>query len=54
MVAHRRTADMEIIPGIGVNTVRIGDRRSQVEESIGPPHHGPGGQRAVYTTFPAE
>jgi len=45
-------ADMEIIPGIGVNTVRIGDRRSQVEESIGPPHHGPGGQRAVYTTAP--
>ncbi|MFF3657328.1 hypothetical protein [Streptomyces olivochromogenes] len=43
---------MEIIPGLGVNTVRIGDRRSQVEERLGPPYHGPGGQRAVYTTTP--
>ncbi|MEU9135170.1 hypothetical protein AB0D33_04210 [Streptomyces sp. NPDC048404] len=43
---------MEIIPGLGVNTVRIGDRRSRVEESTGPPCHGPGGQRAVYTTTP--
>lgn len=25
---------MEIIPGLGVNTVRIGDRRSQVEDDV--------------------
>ncbi|OIJ93243.1 hypothetical protein, partial [Streptomyces colonosanans] len=43
---------MEITPGLGVDTVKIGDPRSQVEERIGPPHHGPGGQRAVYTTTP--
>ncbi|MET8956407.1 hypothetical protein [Streptomyces sp. NPDC004533] len=43
---------MEIIPGLGVDLVRIGDRRPQVEERIGPPYHGPGGRRAVYTTSP--
>ncbi|MFB7113314.1 hypothetical protein [Streptomyces sp. NPDC056190] len=41
---------MEIIPGFGVELVKIGDQRSQAEERIGPPFHGPGGQRAVYTT----
>jgi hypothetical protein len=44
-------ADMEIIPGLGVNTVSIGDRRSQVEERIGPPYR-PGGQRGVYAGTP--
>ncbi|MEV7386512.1 hypothetical protein [Streptomyces sp. NPDC091215] len=43
---------MEIIPGTGVDLVRIGDHRSQVEERIGLPHHGPGGERAVYGTSP--
>ncbi|MER6219730.1 hypothetical protein ABT189_03900 [Streptomyces sp900105755] len=43
---------MEIIPGIGVELVKIGDQRSQAEERIGRPHHGPGGQRAVYATTP--
>jgi hypothetical protein len=43
---------MEIIPGQGVALVRIGDPRSQVEERVGSPYHGPGGQRAVYTTSP--
>ncbi|MGY4981593.1 hypothetical protein ACWCYL_31350 [Streptomyces sp. 900105755] len=43
---------LEIIPGIGVELVKIGDQRSQAEERIGPPHHGPGGQRAVYATTP--
>ncbi|MEU6495420.1 MULTISPECIES: hypothetical protein [unclassified Streptomyces] len=45
-------ADMEIIPGLGVDVVKIGDPRSQVEERTGPPYHGPGGLRAVYTTAP--
>ncbi|MGI5137423.1 MULTISPECIES: hypothetical protein [unclassified Streptomyces] len=43
---------MEIIPELGVDLVKIGDQRSQVEERIGPPFHGPGGLRAVYTTSP--
>ncbi|MFD7878640.1 hypothetical protein ACFV5G_31885 [Streptomyces sp. NPDC059766] len=43
---------MEIIPGRGVALARIGDHRSQVEDRIGPPHHGPGGERAVYDTSP--
>lgn len=43
---------MEIIPGLGVDLVKIGDRRSQVEEGIGPPYHGPGGLRAVHATSP--
>ncbi|MFG2815650.1 hypothetical protein [Streptomyces sp. NPDC048410] len=43
---------MEIIPGRGVGLVKIGDRRSHVEERIGPPYHGPGGERAVYDTTP--
>ncbi|MER7107901.1 hypothetical protein [Streptomyces sp. NPDC000229] len=43
---------MLIIPGHGVDLVKIGDRRSDVEERVGPPHHGPGGERAVYDTSP--
>ncbi|WEO98728.1 hypothetical protein A6P39_034415 [Streptomyces sp. FXJ1.172] len=43
---------VEIIPGQGVALVRIGDPRSQVEERVGSPYHGPGGQRAVCTTSP--
>ncbi|MFJ9705715.1 hypothetical protein [Streptomyces sp. NPDC101234] len=43
---------MEITPGLGIDLVKIGDRRPQVEDRIGPPHHGPGGRRAVYTTSP--
>ncbi|MFE7394868.1 hypothetical protein [Streptomyces sp. NPDC057582] len=43
---------MEIIPGRGVDLVKIGDHRSRVEELIGLPHHGPGGERAVYNTSP--
>lgn len=43
---------MEIIPGRGVDLVKIGDPRAQVEERVGQPHHGPGGDRAVYATSP--
>ncbi|MEU6340985.1 hypothetical protein ABZ883_08540 [Streptomyces sp. NPDC046977] len=43
---------MEIIPGRGVDLVKIGEHRSRVEERIGLPHHGPGGERAVYNTSP--
>lgn len=43
---------MEIIPGRGVDLVKIGDHRSHVEERTGLPHHGPGGERAVYNTTP--
>jgi hypothetical protein len=43
---------MEIIPGRGVDLVKIGDHRSQVEARVGPPHHGPGGERAVCSTSP--
>lgn len=43
---------MEIIPGSGVGPVRIGDRRQDVEERIGPAVHGPGGSRGVYDTTP--
>ncbi|MGW3242780.1 hypothetical protein [Streptomyces sp. NPDC001070] len=43
---------MEIVPGRGVDLVKIGDHRSLVEEHIGLPHHGPGGERAVYNTSP--
>ncbi|MEU2063956.1 hypothetical protein [Streptomyces sp. NPDC013455] len=43
---------MEIVPGQGVALVRIGDPRSQVEERVGSPYHGPGGQRAVYSASP--
>lgn len=43
---------MAIIPGHGVDLVKIGDHRSQVEERVGQPHHGPGGARAVYHTSP--
>ncbi|MEU1620324.1 hypothetical protein ABZ479_23825 [Streptomyces sp. NPDC005722] len=43
---------MEIVPGRGVGLVEIGEHRSRVEERIGLPHHGPGGERAVYRTSP--
>ncbi|WP_234544122.1 hypothetical protein [Streptomyces shenzhenensis] len=43
---------MEIIPGVGIDLVKIGDQRSQVDERIGPPYPGPGGRRTVYPTSP--
>ncbi|MER6782215.1 MULTISPECIES: hypothetical protein [unclassified Streptomyces] len=43
---------MQIIPSHGVDLVKVGDLRSQVEERVGPAMHGPGGERAVYDTEP--
>jgi hypothetical protein len=43
---------MEIIPETGVPLVKIGDHRTDVEERIGRPVHGPGGRKAVYDTRP--
>lgn len=39
---------MEIIPGLGIGDVRIGDTREQVERLTGPSVHGPGGRHVVY------
>ncbi|MFC6023340.1 hypothetical protein ACFP2T_45200 [Plantactinospora solaniradicis] len=43
---------MDIIPGVGVATARIGETRAEVEARIGSPVHGPGGAKAVYDTTP--
>ena len=44
---------MEIQPGVGVDQVRIGDRREDVEQRVGPPVHAGRSRRAVYDTEPA-
>lgn len=43
---------MEITPERGVPLVHLGDRRTDVEDRVGEPVHGPGGSRAVYKTTP--
>ncbi len=44
---------MEILPGVGVDQVRIGDARDDVEARLGPPVHDGRSRRAVYRTVPA-
>ena len=43
---------MDILPGIGVSLVRIGDARKDVERRIGPPVHGRPSRKDVYDTTP--
>lgn len=40
---------MEILPGRGIEAVKVGEARSVVEGRLGVPHHGPGDNPAVYT-----
>jgi hypothetical protein len=44
---------MEILPGVGVDEVRIGQAREDVELRVGPPIHPGEARRAVYATSPA-
>ncbi|MCF2533393.1 hypothetical protein [Yinghuangia soli] len=44
---------MDIIPEVGVASVKLGDKRADVERRTGDPVHGPGRQRAVYRTTPS-
>lgn len=44
---------MEILPGVGVDEVRVGDVRKDVELRLGPAVHPGGARRAVYATSPA-
>ncbi|MFI6757975.1 hypothetical protein ACIBF5_02345 [Micromonospora sp. NPDC050417] len=39
---------MDIIPGVGVEAVKIGDPRRDVERGLGPPAHAGNHRRAVY------
>lgn len=43
---------MEILPGVGVDEVRIGDARADVELRVGLPVHPGDARRAVYATSP--
>ncbi|MBO4273924.1 hypothetical protein [Microbispora triticiradicis] len=43
---------MEILPGVGVALVKIGESRSDVERRIGPPVHERPSERDVYATTP--
>jgi hypothetical protein len=43
---------VEVIPGIGVALARIGERRVDVEQRVGPPMHPEPASRAVYDTSP--
>lgn len=43
---------MEILPERGVDQVRIGDRRADVEARVGQPEHEGQSRRAVYRTAP--
>lgn len=43
---------MEILPGVGVDQVKIGHRREDVEQRVGPPLHAGRSRRAVYGTTP--
>ncbi|MCC2315876.1 hypothetical protein [Cellulomonas xiejunii] len=44
---------MEILPGVGVDGVSIGDAREDVAVRLGPPVHEGDGHRDVYATTPA-
>nr|WP_296071230.1 hypothetical protein [uncultured Actinoplanes sp.] len=44
---------VEILPGVGVAQVRVGDRRDEVEARLGPPHHPGRDSRAVYGERPS-
>lgn len=39
---------MEIMPGVGVQAVKIGAPRGEVEQRLGPPAHGGNHSRSVY------
>nr|WP_018352657.1 hypothetical protein [Longispora albida] len=43
---------MEIIPGVGVDMVKIGDRREVAESRLGAPVHPGRDRRAVYSSDP--
>ncbi|WP_155371077.1 hypothetical protein [Catellatospora vulcania] len=43
---------MEIIPGVGVEPAKIGDRREAVEQRLGPPVHQDLSRHAVYASDP--
>ena len=43
---------MEILPGVGVDQVKIGDRREGVERRVGSPVHPGPSRKAVYRTAP--
>ena len=43
---------VEILPGVGVDQVKLGDAREDVEERVGPPVHPGRSRRAVYDTEP--
>src|SRR4051812_5537054 len=43
---------MEIIPGVGVSSARIGDRREDIEGRLGSPTFGPRGRKSIYAGDP--
>ena len=43
--------EMEIIPGVGVEAVKIGDPRGEVEQRLGPPVHAGNHTRCVHDSI---